>query len=156
MMKITFYKTRDPYGEFSNFSRYPIILKGLFWPTTEHYFQAQKYSGTPHEEDVRQASKPSIAAQIGRDRARPLRPDWELVKEKVMKEALITKTEQHPYIKKLLLSTGDAEIVEHTTKDSYWGDGGDGSGKNRLGILWMEIRDELRKQSNEKNNKETD
>ena len=43
----------------------------------------------------------------------------------------------------LLLDTGDALIVEHTVNDRYWGDGGDGSGKNMLGRILMEIRTEL-------------
>jgi hypothetical protein len=57
---------------------------------------------------------------------------------------LLAKIAQYPPIEKLLLSTGDATIVEHTVNDSYWADGGDGSGKNRLGVLWMEIREELK------------
>ena len=36
-----------------------------------------------------------------------------------------------------LLESGDKRIVEHTANTSYWGDGGDGSGLNRLGILLM-------------------
>jgi hypothetical protein len=36
---------------------------------------------------------------------------------------------------------GDALLVEHTASDSYWGDGGDGSGKNRLGHILMCVRD---------------
>jgi len=47
-------------------------------------------------------------------------------------------------LREILLGTGDAKLVEHTENDSYWGDGGDGSGKNRLGILLMRLRDELR------------
>ena len=60
-----------------------------------------------------------------------------------MRRALRTKFEQHSKLKSLLLSTGDAELIEHTRNDSYWADGGDGSGKNRLGILLMELRAEL-------------
>jgi predicted NAD-dependent protein-ADP-ribosyltransferase YbiA (DUF1768 family) len=37
-------------------------------------------------------------------------------------------------------------LVEHTARDSYWGDGGDGSGRNRLGHLLMQLRAELRAQ----------
>jgi len=40
-----------------------------------------------------------------------------------------------------LIGTGNNLIVEHTVHDSYWGDGGDGSGKNRLGHLLMELRE---------------
>jgi ribA/ribD-fused uncharacterized protein len=87
-----------------------------------------------------------IAARIGRDCKRPLRPDWENVKELIMKQALRAKFTQHPELRQQLLATGDAVIVEHTERDSYWGDGGDGSGKNRLGHILMAVRAELRGQ----------
>ena len=40
---IHFYSTTGEYGCFSNFSRHPVFLKGKRWPTSEHYFQAQKH-----------------------------------------------------------------------------------------------------------------
>jgi predicted NAD-dependent protein-ADP-ribosyltransferase YbiA (DUF1768 family) len=43
-----------------------------------------------------------------------------------------------------LLGTGDARIVEHTENDRYRGDGGDGSGRNKLGQILMEVREGLR------------
>lgn len=140
---IRFYRERDAYGEFSNFSPHPVCLKDKVWPTTEHYFQAQKFADTEHEEEVRLAKSPSIAARLGRARSKPLRPDWEQVKEDVMRDALRAKFTQHPKLKKLLLSTEDRTLIEHTRNDSYWGDGGDGSGKNRLGFLLMELRSAL-------------
>ena len=146
--RINFYKIADPYGDFSNFSKHPIVLKGKSWLTTETYFQAQKFAGTEYEESVRLTKGPRAAAAMGRDRSLPLRADWETVKESVMKDALLAKIDQYPKIKELLLSTGDAEIVEHTENDNYWADGGDGSGKNRLGVLWMEIRKELQNEKN--------
>lgn len=146
MSTICFYKVNAPYGAFSNFSPHAILLKEKSWRTTEHYFQAQKFAGTEHEELVRQQPSPMIAARMGCDRKRPIRPDWELVKEDIMHEALRAKSTQHPELRELLLSTGSATLVEHTTNDRYWADGGDGSGNNRLGILMMELRDELRKE----------
>ena len=140
---INFYSTSGEYGCFSNFSRHAIHLKGKRWPTTEHYFQAQKFAGEPDEEEVRRANKPMLAAQMGRDRKRPLRRDWEKVKERVMLDALRAKFTQHEELKAVLLGTGDAVLVEHTANDSYWGDGGDGSGQNRLGQLLMRVRTEL-------------
>lgn len=103
--------------------------------------------GSSHEEEVRNAPTAMKAAQMGRERHRPLRPDWEAVKEEVMLEALRTKFTQHKSLRSLLLDTGDAELVEHTANDAYWGDGGDGSGKNRLGALLMQVRAELRASS---------
>lgn len=144
---INFYSTTGEYGCFSNFSRHAVFLKGKRWPTSEHYFQAQKFAGTPHEEDVRRCARPAEAAAMGRDRKLPLRRDWESVKEGVMMEALRAKFTQDEELKATLLGTGDAVLVEHTANDSYWGDGGDGRGKNRLGHLLMQLRAELRAES---------
>lgn len=144
MSKILFYRVNEAYGEFSNFAPYPITLKGKQWPTTEHYFQAQKFAGTEHEQEIRKLASPMIAARKGRSRELPLRRDWESVKDDIMREALLAKFTQHPELQKLLLETGDAVLVEHTRNDRYWGDGGDGSGKNMLGLLLMELREKLR------------
>jgi N-glycosidase YbiA len=143
MKPVRFYRVNEPYGEFSNFSPHAIELKGRLWPTAEHYFQAQKFAGTEHEEAVRLAASPMIAARMGRSRERPLRADWEAVKDDVMREALRAKFTQHASLRSLLLATGNADLIEHTKNDRYWADGGDGSGKNRLGKLLMELRREL-------------
>jgi hypothetical protein len=144
MKPILFYRSNDTYGGFSNFSPHPVKLKDLVWPTSEHYFQAQKFAGTQHEEAVRLAKSAGVAAQMGRSRERPLRPDWEAVKDDIMREVLRAKFTQHPELRSLLLSTGDAPIVEHTRNDRYWADGGDGTGQNRLGQLLMELRAAMR------------
>ncbi len=138
-----FYAVGDNYGCFSNFSPHSIVLKGKTWPTSEHYFQAQKFAGTPDEEEVRLAKSPMIAALMGRSRKRPLLKDWESIKDSIMHEAVLAKFTQHADLGATLLSTGNSTIVEHTEKDRYWGDG-DGSGKNRLGQILMRVREELR------------
>lgn len=140
---INFYNVEDAYGCFSNFSRHPITLDGKVWPTSEHYFQAKKFAGTEHEELVRAAPTPKEAAAMGRERSRPLRKDWEEVKEQIMMIALRAKFIQHAAIRLELAGTGNAKLIEHTTNDNYWGDGGDGSGKNRLGALLEQLREEL-------------
>src|SRR5262245_40104469 len=145
METIRFYKVDDEYGCFSNFSPHPIRMKGKVWPTSEHYFQAQKFAGTEHEEEIRLIKSPMIAARMGRDRKRPLRPDWESVKDEIMLEAVRAKFTHSEELRKILLATGDAEIIEHTSNDGYWGDGGDGSGRNMLGKTLMFVREELRK-----------
>lgn len=150
MKQILFYRINEPYGGFSNFSPHPIKLKDRIWPTSEHYFQAQKFTGTEHEELVRQAASPMVAARMGRSRQRPLRPDWESVKENVMNEALCAKFSQHPELRSMLLETGDAVLIEHTKNDNYWGDGGDGLGKNRLGLLLMELREKMQTEQDSK------
>ena len=143
-MPIYFYSTRDAYGCFSNFSAHGLELKGKWWPTSEHYFQAQKFAGTEHEELVRLAKTPKQAAEMGRDRSRPLRQDWEQVKDDIMREAVRQKFLTHLDIQNVLLDTGEEELTEATTNDYYWGCGTNKTGKNMLGKILMEIRAEIR------------
>jgi ribA/ribD-fused uncharacterized protein len=138
-----------PWGELgclSNFSRHEVVVDGRSWPTTEHYFQAQKFAGTPREEEIRRAKGPSAAAQLGRSRDLPLRPDWEQVKEEVMRVAVTAKAGQHEEVRAALLSTGDQELVEASPTDGYWGAGPDGAGRNALGRILMEVREQLRRE----------
>jgi len=96
------------------------------------------------QEKIRQIASPMDAALEGCNRQNPLRQDWEEVKDKVMLQALRMKFSQNPEISKELLATGDAILIEHTRNDDYWADGGDGSGKNKLGLLLMQVREELK------------
>lgn len=140
---IKFYSTGDAFGEFSNFASFPVKIGKKTWPTSEHYFQAQKFQDESHAEKIRKAASPMMAARLGRDRKAPLRKDWESVKIAVMRQALTAKFTQYHELKVLLLSTGNRRLIESTPNDDYWGDGGDGSGKNMLGRLLMEIRSQL-------------
>ena len=140
-MTIYFYVEREkPYGCFSNFSPHGFLLDELYWATSEHYFQAQKFVGTPHLEKVRQTKTPKDAANMGRDRSLPLRPDWNQVKDDVMRTAVLQKFKTHADIREILLATGDEVLVEDSPIDYYWGCGKDGSGQNKLGQILMEVR----------------
>jgi ribA/ribD-fused uncharacterized protein len=139
-MAIRFYKVNEQYGCFSNFSKHGFELDGRYWPTSEHYFQAQKFVGSIYEEEVRQAKSPMDAAIMGRDRNKPLRHDWEEVKDEIMKKAVLQKFETHTDIRDILISTGNEEIIEETTNDYYWGCGTNGTGKNMLGKILEEVR----------------
>jgi ribA/ribD-fused uncharacterized protein len=141
---IQFYSVSDDYGYLSNFAGYPIQVGGKTWPTSEHYFQAQKFKEAQHQETIRKAGSPMIAARLGRSRKLPLRRDWESVKVAIMQKAVLAKFTQHAELRELLLATEDAKIVEHTERDDYWGDGGNGGGKNMLGRILMEVREALR------------
>src|SRR5215831_10139858 len=111
MSKILFYRVNERFGEFSNFSPHPIKMKGKTWPTSEHYFQAQKFADTEYEEEIRRAKSPMVAARLGRSRKKPLRKDWESSKETIMREALRAKFTQHLDLRSLLLSTGEETII---------------------------------------------
>ena len=105
-----------------------------------------KFNDKSEQEKVRKANSPMLAARMGRDRKRTLRRDWESAKVNVMREAVMAKFTQHDELRELLLATGDAKIIEHTANDDYWGDGGDGKGKNMLGRILMDVRAKLREE----------
>jgi ribA/ribD-fused uncharacterized protein len=143
MSTIFFYKVNEKYGCFSNFSAHPFVLDGKRWATSEHYFQAQKFVTTVPEyaEQIRLVESPMKAANMGRSRKHRIREDWEQQKDDIMRKAVLAKFQAHKDIKEILISTGDALLVEKTTKDTYWGCGSDGTGQNKLGLILMEVRE---------------
>ena len=153
---IYFYYHTMPYYEFTNFwADDPILIDGKVWPTTEHYYQAQKFIGE-HEglqEKIRTMKTPGEVFKLahtrtGTERAK-IRKDWDQILVDVMRKAVRAKFEQHPELMNVLKSTGKRLLVEHTKNDSFWGDGNkDRSGhtevtllNNWLGKVLMEIRD---------------
>ncbi|ELY4541782.1 NADAR family protein, partial [Cronobacter sakazakii] len=132
-------------GVFSNFHSTGFSVSEIWWPTVEHYFQAQKFHDEILREKIRSLTSPMEAAKVGRSRNYPLREDWELIKDDVIRFAVLKKFSQNDEAKNILLSTGGAELIEHTKNDRYWADGGDGTGKNMLGKILMETRSVLHK-----------
>lgn len=148
-MTIFFYRVDAPYGCFSNFSPHSIELGGSHWPTSEHYYQAQKFVGTPAQhlcQVIRAAVSPDQAAAIGRNPQNLLRPDWEQVKTQVMYQAVYTKFTTHPDLADILLQTGQDYIVEQSPTDAFWGCGAHGKGQNHLGRILLQVRDRLRQE----------
>lgn len=140
---LDFYSVKDPYGEFSNFALFPIEVEGVHYPTSEHYYQSQKYTDPMLQEKVRLAATPMEAALIGRDPKIPKRENWETHKDVAMEIAVRAKFYSHENLQVLLKSTNKALLFEHTKNDCYWGDCFDRTGKNKLGLLLMKIRSEL-------------
>ncbi|WP_295902740.1 NADAR family protein [uncultured Bdellovibrio sp.] len=142
---LDFYSTKDPYGEFSNFALFPVFVDGEWWPTSEHYYQAHKYENIELQKWVQSAPTPMEAALRGRDKNIEKRSDWEQRKDEFMEKAVWDKFTRYPELAELLLSTGSARLYEHTKNDCYWGDCGDRTGKNKLGLLLEKIRSALQK-----------
>lgn len=103
----------------------------------------RKYDRQKHRK-MRQKWGAFAFAQRARIRALSLRPDWEQVKDDVMRLAVLKKFQTHADIQEILLSTSDELLVENSPIDYYWGCGKDGTGKNRLGQIVMEVREILR------------
>jgi len=73
-----------------------------------------------------------------------VRGDWYLVRIHKMAETLWHKFTQHRRLREQLLATGDAELVEDSDKDTFWGIGDDGKGRNELGKALERLRALLR------------
>ncbi len=141
-MPIYFYSTRADYGAFSNFSRHGFNLDGTYWRTVEHYFQAMKTDDPEWRNWIAIAPDPKEAKK--RAWARKPRTNWDVLRDDVMRRAVLAKFEHHTDLQELLLSTGKEEIVEAAPHDYYWGAGKDGSGQNKLGLILIEVREILR------------
>lgn len=150
VMTVYFWGEKNKNGFLSNFYAAPIEIKGIVYPTTEHYFQSQKFVGEQEEEYIRQLATPKEAAREGKRRDFPLRRDWEEVKEDIMYQAISAKFNQHEKLKQLLLNTREEQLIEDSPFDNYWGVGRNRKGKNRLGILLMKLRNELGENKQEK------
>jgi ribA/ribD-fused uncharacterized protein len=144
IIEIKFYSESQAWGEFSNFALYPIKLDGKIWQTSEHYFQAQKFEDKNYKEKIRKSISPMKAAELGRSRKIKIKQNWDRIKDNVMYTVVLAKFTQHQELKEILLNTSNFKIIEHTENDSYWGDGGDGSGLNKLGKILMKVREKLK------------
>lgn len=142
--KIYFWRTSDPYGCLSNFSRHPIIWQNKIWPTSEALYQAFKFNNVEIRESIRLASTPKsckvIAYKHIRESPEMLVPKWDYIKLDMMRVVLRLKYEQHEIVRNKLKESGNAELIEASPFDSFWGYGSDQKGLNWLGKLWMELR----------------
>jgi len=141
-MTILFYRRdRDGYGWLSNFYRAPFCLGGVVYVTNENWFQSQKARSEFQRAQIAAAPTPGEVKKMGRSCS--LRGDWEAVKERIMLIGLHAKFTQNPPLYLKLLDTGEEKLVEDSPTDAYWG-APDRRGKNRLGVLLMELRAHFR------------
>ena len=86
------------------------------------------------------APRPGDAKRLGRQVA--LRPGWDDLRVEVMRGLLARKFAPGTDLAPRLLATGDAQLVEgNTWGDRFWGVCR-GQGRNQLGQLLMERRDQ--------------
>lgn len=133
---------RGQYAFLSNFYPVNIQMDGEIYASVEDAFQAAKTLDPHDRECIRVAQSPAHAKKMGR--RVNLRPDWESIKIEVMLD-LVRKKFQYEDLKELLLTTGDAALVEGNNHgDRFWGCV-NGQGRNELGKILMHVREELRR-----------
>ncbi|MCI0482889.1 MAG: NADAR family protein, partial [Candidatus Dadabacteria bacterium] len=117
-----------------------------YWPTVEHYFQAQKFIDTPLEDIIRCAPTPHKAKSIAKlANIKLRRNDWFKIREQIMLMAILCKFETHSNLRDKLLDTENKIIIENSKKDYYWGCGKSGKGRNTMGKILMRAREILRR-----------
>lgn len=142
----------------SNFSAFRIQWRGRDFDTSEATYHWERFATgqegrSPYfgaqawaiADDIRFASSAHAAFKIAQENKGFQRADWNEIKVGVMRQIIRAKADQHEYVKRKLLATGNRELVENSWRDDFWGWGPNRDGLNMLGKLWMQVRDELRK-----------
>lgn len=144
--QIHFYDRNKPHYGFTNFSDHSVKYKGQVYPTSEHLFQSLKFvDRQPYvAELIRLSARPRDAFDLAHQHRHLVRDDWFQVNIRFMDDVLWHKFTQHDDLKRELLATGDAELIEASDNDSFWGWGADHKGRNELGKALMRLRMKLR------------
>ena len=129
---------------FSNFAAFNVVWRGRTWQTSEHAFQAACFDDVEIIEEIFNAPSAHDALMLAIKHLDRARPTWKEDRLLIMKEICQAKLEQHPYIQRALKQSGEAELVEDSPKDEFWGRGADWTGENNLGKVWMELRAEMK------------
>lgn len=161
--RILYYRRdRAEFGFLSHFHPSPFLLDGEAWPTVEHFYQEQKSADPEYRSAIRAAVHPGHVKRLSTAPHLPKRlskgswfkktgsvprSDWDEVKFDIMYRADQAKYLQNPDLAALLLATREAELIEDSTSDAFWGIGSDGLGLNRAGALLVQIRSHLREAS---------
>jgi ribA/ribD-fused uncharacterized protein len=156
--EIRFYRANEkPYGVFSNLFRREIEFEGTAYATAEHAYQAGKARKPAVRDWILAAPSPSLLAMAAHGLYQwDIVSDWSRIKFERMRGVLRAKFTQHEDLREVLLSTGTARLVESATVDNavnrLWGEV-NGVGKNMLGMLLMDLRQELQNTGKRKSSK---
>ena len=158
-MVIGFYRETDEYGCFSNWYPAAFIVDGVRFISSEQYMmfsKARLFGDTVTAAKILQEDDQLKIKNLGREVASFDSHVWGANNMEIMKRGLLAKFSQNEDIKAVLLGTGDNKLAECAPRDLVWGIGySTGSpnvqdpakwrGKNRLGQVLMQVREELRK-----------
>jgi len=141
-MPIKIGRFQGEYRFLSNFWPARVNYGGIDFPTVEHAYQAAKTDDQKARLEIAKARTPGVAKRLGKRVT--MRHNWDSIKLKVMSVLVTQKFTSNPLLKKLLLDTGDAELIEgNDWNDTFWGICR-GKGSNHLGKILMSVRESLR------------
>ena len=125
----------------SNFASFKLYWRGLSFYTSEVAYHWEKF---PHDtlvqDSLLSARSSHDAFKIAERHKGVVRSDWKDVRVGIMRDILTAKANQHEYVRRKLLETGNRLLIENSWRDDFWGVGPNGNGQNQMGKLWMEVR----------------
>lgn len=168
---IGFFGPQNKNGEFSNFYYSDFVVqkenKELVFCCNEQFFmykKAEVFGDMAVKNEILQikSKNPQVYKNLGRKVQGFDEATWEAVRYDFMKEGLYQKFSQNEKLKKQLLETGEAVLVETSPFDRIWGIGcgqftksgqplqwkntENWKGLNLIGYALMEVRDQLREE----------
>ena len=153
---VVFKKTNERFGGLSNMaSGFPLVVNGVHILTSEALYQACRFPHLPNVQRLIISQKSPMTAKMkSKPHRKDSRRDWDKVHVAVMRWSLRVKLAQNwQKFSELLLATEDRPIVEESRRDDFWGarllEDGTLEGRNILGRLLMELREELRRPGKE-------
>ncbi len=150
---VVFKKTNERFGGLSNMAPgFPLVVNGVCIRTSEALYQACRFPHMPEVQGLIIRQRSPMTAKM---RSKPhrkdsrSRSDWIRVRVTIMRWCLRAKLAQNwEKFGDLLLATEDRPIVEESRRDDFWGakpiEDGTLVGRNVLGRLLMELREEFR------------
>ena len=131
---------RDEYRFLSNFYIHPIVYDGVEYKTTEHAYQALKFSDPEIRKEIMNCSTPGKTKRMARQYQAHVNPTFVDRKRKIMYDINKIKFSDPELAQKL------AEIDEPIVEGNTWGDTFwevcDGEGENHLGKILERIKKE--------------
>ena len=149
---IAFTKVRLAHGWLGNMAPFPLQADGRLWRTSEALFQARRFADAGAVDAIHGAPSPMQAKMIAKEHASKM-----VIKPRTavdvdnMRRVLRLKIDQHPQLKAMLLETHGRIIEDCSARPSaiFWGARRTSTGwegQNMLGVLWMELREQLRQE----------
>jgi len=132
---------QNDYRFLSNFYKTPIYYEDITYPSSEHAYQALKTLDINERKFISSLPSPGEAKRYGKKIK--IRENWDKIKFNIMSEIVKQKFLQNSELKRLLIETGDNQLIEgNNWGDTYWGVC-NGKGQNCLGKILMNLRDEF-------------
>lgn len=134
---------QEGYDFLSNFYPSPLRFEGILYPTAEHAYQASKFDDVKTKELIKKARGPDEAKKLGH--SLPICDGWHDKKIDIMR-CIIKEKFENPFLRPLLLSTGNSELIlNNKWNDKFWGVCR-GIGENWLGKILMEERNRIKEE----------